>query len=260
MIAYGLAHQEFQMLREKQVELKSEMSVAADMQNTFLRSPIPKINGVDIGVKSVPANELNGDYYYFTKGSDGRLEFAVADVMGKGVPAALCMSMIKYSMESYPEEQKSPANVLYNLNRLVERNVDAGMFITMLYAQYCPEGHKLRYASAGHEPGFYYNAETKSFSEMETKGLILGVTPESKYKEFELEINDGDMAIFFTDGLTEAKDGNRFIEIEEILDMIRKHIHLPAQEMVNEVYKCIERLQGFELRDDFTLAVLKKEV
>lgn len=260
MISYGLAHQEFQTLREKQVEFKSEISVAANMQNTLLRSPIPEIKGMDIGVKSVPANELNGDYHYFTKGTDGRLELAIADVMGKGVPAALCMSMIKYSMESYPEEQKSPGNVLYNLNRVVERNVEAGMFITMLYAQYCPNERKIRYASAGHEPGFYYNAEKKQFVEMEAKGLILGVMPETEYKEYELQMNDGDMVIFFTDGVTEAKDGDRFIETEEMLDMIRKYIHLPAQEMVAEVYKHIERLQEFELRDDFTLAVLKKEV
>jgi sigma-B regulation protein RsbU (phosphoserine phosphatase) len=260
MISYGLAHQEFQMLREKQVELKSEIAVAADMQNTLLGSPIPQIAGLDIGVKSVPAHDLNGDYHYFSKSADDRLELAIADVVGKGVPAALCMSMIKYSMESYPEEKKSPASILYNLNRVVERNVEAGMFITMLYAQYFPEEKKLKYASAGHEPGFYYNAETKLFTELETKGLILGVSEEVTYQEFEQEVNKGDMVIFFTDGVTEAKDGDRFIETEELLDVIRKYIHLPAQEMVDQVYKFFERLQNFELKDDFTLAVLKREV
>ena len=260
MISYGLAHQEFQMLREKQVELKSEIAVAANMQNTLLGSPIPEIEGIDIGIRSEPANDMNGDYHHFTKAADGRLELAIADVIGKGVPAALCMSMIKYSMESYPEEQKSPSNVLYNLNRVVEQNVDPGMFITMLYAQYCPLEEKVRYASAGHEPGYYYNAETETFVEMETKGLVLGVTPETKYKEFEQKMRAGDMIIFFTDGVTEAKEGNRFIETEELLDIMRNHIHLPAQEMVDQVYKYFERLQGFELRDDFTLAVLKKEV
>lgn len=260
MISYGLAHQEFQMLREKQVEIKSEMAVAANMQNTLLRSSIPEIDGLDIGIKSEPANDLNGDYHHFAKGSDGRLELAIADVIGKGIPAALCMSMIKYSMESYPEEQKKPADMLYNLNRVVERNVESGMFITMLYAQYCPNEKKIRYASAGHEPGFYYNAKKQTFTEMETKGLVLGVTPEAEYKEFEQEMHDGDMVVFFTDGVTEAKDGDRFIEMTEVLDVIKNYIHLPAQEMVNQVYKYFERLQGFNLRDDFTIAVLKKEV
>ncbi|MFA1822565.1 PP2C family protein-serine/threonine phosphatase [Virgibacillus oceani] len=258
MISYGLAHQEFQTLREKQVELKSEIAVAADMQNTLLGSTIPEIEGINIGVRSEPAHDLNGDYHHFSKTSDGRLEFVIADVMGKGVPAALCMSMIKYAMESYPEENKTPRSILYNLNRVVERNVEPGMFITMLYAQYFPEEKKMRYASAGHEPGFYYNAETKSFTEMETKGLILGVSPETRYQEFEQEMNEGDMVVFFTDGVTEAKDGDRFIETEELLDVIRKYIHLTAQELVDQVYKYFERLQGFELRDDFTLAVLKK--
>jgi sigma-B regulation protein RsbU (phosphoserine phosphatase) len=260
MISYGLAHQEYQMLREKQVELKSEIAVAANMQDTLLGSSIPEIKGIDIGIKSVPAHDLNGDYHHFSKTADGRLELAIADVIGKGVPAALCMSMIKYAMESYPEENKAPGSILYNLNRVVERNVDPGMFITMLYAQYSPEENKVKYASAGHEPGFYYDAETKTFTEMETKGLILGVTPEAEYKEFEQEMNKGDMVVFFTDGVTEAKDGDRFIEMGELLDVIRTYIHLPAQEMVDQVYKFLERLQGFELRDDFTLAVLKREV
>jgi sigma-B regulation protein RsbU (phosphoserine phosphatase) len=258
MISYGMAHQEFQTLREKQVEYKSEIALAANMQNTLLGSPIPEIKGLDIGVRSVPAHDLNGDYHHFSETADGRLELAIADVIGKGVPAALCMSMIKYAMESYPEENKTPSSILYNLNRVVERNVDPGMFITMLYAQYSPDEKKVIYASAGHEPGFYYNAETESFTEMETKGLVLGVTPETEYQEFEQEMNEGDMAVFFTDGVTEAKDGDRFIETEELLDVIRTYIHLPAQEMVDQVYKYFERLQGFELRDDFTLAVLKK--
>src|SRR5690625_7168601 len=91
MIAYGLAYQEFQVLREEQLKLKSEISVAASMQDTFLATTKPKIEGIDIGVISVPAEQMNGDYHHFVKGKDGSLGVAIADVIGKGVPAALCM-------------------------------------------------------------------------------------------------------------------------------------------------------------------------
>src|SRR5699024_5843837 len=98
MIAYGLAHQELQTLKEEQLELKSEISVAANVQKTLLATKKPNINGIDIGAISVPAEQMNGDYHHFVKGKDGSLKVAIADVIGKGVPAALCMSMIKYSM------------------------------------------------------------------------------------------------------------------------------------------------------------------
>ena len=138
MISYGIAHQEIQSLREKQFAIQSEISVAANMQNTLLKTEIPQAKGIDIGAISVPAHQLNGDYYHFVKGKDGTIGLAIADVIGKGIPAALSMSMIKYAIDSYPEESMKPKVILENLNRVVERNVDPNMFITMIYAQYSP--------------------------------------------------------------------------------------------------------------------------
>lgn len=258
MISYGLAHQEFQTLREQQIELKSEIAVAAGVQHTLLATSKPEIEGLDIGVISVPANQMNGDYYHFIKGEDGSLGVAVADVTGKGVPAALCMSMIKYSMDSFPEETMSPKAILSNLNRVVERNIDPSMFITMFYAQYNPKVNKLLYSTAGHEPGFYYSAKTDAFSEIEAKGLVLGVSKETKYQQYEQCVDKGDMIVLLTDGVTECRQGDRFIESDEVLEVIKEHIHLPAQEIVEHVYKHFERLQNFQLRDDFTLIILRK--
>ncbi|MUV38506.1 Phosphoserine phosphatase [Lentibacillus sp. JNUCC-1] len=260
MIYYGLAHQEFQSLREKQLALQSEIAVAANVQDTLLATAKPDIEGLDIGVISVPAHQMNGDYHHFIKGKDGSLGIAMADVVGKGVPAALCMSMIKYSMDILEEEKMIPAKILKYLNRVVERNVDTGMFITMFYAQYLPTTQMLHYASAGHEPGFIYNAETDDFSEIETAGLVLGVMADSEYPSYKQPVNIGDMIILLTDGVTECRRGEEFISREEILDVIREYMHLPAQEIVDRVYKYFERLQDFQLRDDFTLLIMKREV
>lgn len=260
MIAYGIAHQEYQQLREKQSELKSEISVAASMQETLLETKKPTIDGLDIGVISVPAHQMNGDYHHFVKGRDGSLGIAIADVIGKGIPAALCMSMIKYAMDSYPEDAMTPKAILANMNRVVERNVDPSMFITMFYAQYLPSDHTLRYASAGHEPGFYYNSSQDTFEELTTKGLVLGVTPDTTYPQYELKIESNDMVILLTDGVTECRDGERFIERQEVLDVIKRYAHLPVQKIVDQTFKYFERLQDFELRDDFTLLILRREV
>ncbi|HLR52229.1 MAG TPA: PP2C family protein-serine/threonine phosphatase [Candidatus Avamphibacillus sp.] len=260
MISFGMALQENQVLREKQFALKSEISVAANMQHTLLSTKKPKVKGLDIGVISVPAHQMNGDYYHFVQGDDDSVGIAIADVKGKGIPAALCMSMIKYSMDSFPEHSMSPSQILKNLNRVVEKNVDASMFITMFYMQYLTEENKLLYASAGHEPGFFYNAKDGQFEEIETKGLVLGVAPEFEYTQYERFLEKGDVVILLTDGVTESKVGERFMEKNEVLDIIEQYIHLPAQEAVEHVYKQFERIQDFQLRDDFTLLFLKKEV
>ncbi len=260
MISYGIAHQEYRTLREQQSELKSEIAVAANMQDTLLATEKPDIDGLDIGVVSVPAHQMNGDYYHFVTGEDGSLGIAVADVIGKGIPAALCMSMIKYSMDSLTEETMQPQMILKNLNRVVERNVDPSMFITMFCAQLFPMDGKVWYSSAGHEPGFYYNAEQNTFEEIKAKGLVLGVNPDTDYRQYERRLHQGDMFILLTDGVTECRQGERFIESEEVLNVLARFSDLPAQEMVNKVYKHFERLQNFHLRDDFTLIVLKKEV
>ncbi|WP_096270958.1 PP2C family protein-serine/threonine phosphatase [Paucisalibacillus globulus] len=260
MIAYGLAHQEYQLLREKQLRIKSEIDVAAGMQSMLMQSEVPNTDELDIGVISVPANQMNGDYHHFVKGKDGAISIAIADIIGKGIPAALSMSMIKYAMDSFPESEMSTNAILASLNRVVERNVDPSMFITMFYAQYKPDTGKLYYSSAGHEPGFYYSNKTKSFHEFEAKGLVLGVDPDTTYVQSEIDIEKDDMVILLTDGVTECRKGDTFIERDELLEVIKTYMHLPAQDIVNHVYRYFERIQNFQLRDDFTLVILKKVV
>lgn len=258
MISYGLAHQEFQTLREEQFKLKSEISVAASMQETLLATSKPDISGLDIGAISVPAEQMNGDYHHFVKDRDGTLGVAIADVIGKGVPAALCMSMIKYAMESFPGQSMSPQSILGSLNRVVEKNVDPGIFITMFYGHYSPATGKFQYASAGHEPGYHFDAKKNQFTEIKTKGLVLGVLPDSTYSDYECQLGKNDMIILLTDGVTECRTNGEFIEVSAILEVIKEYAHLTAQELVNHVYRHFERLQNFHLRDDFTLIIIKK--
>ncbi|MCA0985120.1 PP2C family protein-serine/threonine phosphatase [Halobacillus yeomjeoni] len=260
MISYGLAYQEYQSLRERQLELKSEISVAANMQKTLLSTVKPELDELDIGALSVPAKQMNGDYHHFVYDGDGALGIAVADVIGKGVPAALCMSMIKYSMDSFPEMRMDPSVILGSLNRVVERNVDSSMFITMFYGMYDTKDHTFSFSSAGHEPGFYYHKDKDEFEEIDVPGLVLGVSAETTYKQKQLKVEQGDMVILLTDGVTECRQGDRFIEQEEILHVIKSYAHLPSQEIVEQVYKHFERLQDFQLRDDFTLIILRRNV
>ncbi|MCY8943268.1 PP2C family protein-serine/threonine phosphatase [Bacillus atrophaeus] len=259
MIGYGLAYQEHQTLRGIQQEIKSEIEIAANVQQTLLETKIPHEEALDIGAISVPAKQMSGDYYHFVRDKES-INIAIADVIGKGIPAALCMSMIKYAMDSLPETGIHPSQVLKNLNRVVEQNVDPSMFITMFYANYNMKSHKFTYASAGHEPGFYYCKKENKFYDLTAKGLVLGISQDFDYEEYEQHLDEGDMIVLFSDGVTECRSEDGFLERLDIQKLIEEHMCCPAQEMVQNIYESLLKLQDFQLHDDFTLIVLTRKV
>lgn len=258
MMGYGLAYQEHQSLRSKQLQLESEIEVAANVQQSLLIGEVPENSPLEIGVVSQPAKQMSGDYYHFVLDEHNCLGVAVADIIGKGIPAALCMSMIKYAMDSVPEQRDEPATVLKSLNRVVEQNVDASMFVTMFYGIYDPRVERFFFSSAGHEPGFFYCKATDSFEEMAADGVVLGLSQQTKYTESSRAINEGDMIILLSDGVTECRTEDGFVEREEILQLIRDNMHLSVGDIAENVYRKMERAQNFELRDDFTLIIMKK--
>src|SRR5699024_12395297 len=105
---------------------------------------------------------------------------------------------------------------------------DDDMFCTIFYSQYYCDEIILTYSSACHEPGFYYNAKQDVFKEIKAKGLLLGVSPKAKYRQYELCLEKGDMVILLTDGVTECRQGDQFIERSEVLEIISKYAYLPA--------------------------------
>ncbi|AZB41386.1 phosphoserine phosphatase [Bacillus sp. FJAT-42376] len=259
MMGYGLAYQEHQILRDKQLEIKSEIEIAANVQQTLLETKIPVCDALDIGAVSIPSKQMNGDYHHFVQ-DDNHISIALADVIGKGIPAALCMSMIKYTMDSLPESRKDPGFVLENLNRVVEQNVDPSMFITMFYGMYDLESHLFSFASAGHEPGFYYSKQEDTFHDLDARGLVLGIDQNVKYKQYDKKVESGDMIVLLSDGVSESRSEDGFVERYAITDLIKKYEHLPAQKIADTIYQEFLSMQGFQLRDDFTFIIIRRNV
>lgn len=258
MINYGLALQERQSLLQRQEELRVEMDLAANVQETLLKTTMPALNGLDIGVLSVPARKMNGDYIYFISDDEGHAGVAIADVIGKGLPAALCMSMIKFGMDSLNDSLAFPKEVLSVVNRIVEKSIDDSMFVSMFYGRYDAEKAILTYGSAGHEPAILYRAKTREFEELYAKGLLLGVSPSATYEEHNVQLEENDLVIMMTDGVTEGRTDEGFIEREVIFEMIESKKDESAQTIVQYVYDELERMQNADLRDDFTLVIYKK--
>lgn len=256
MIGYGIQYQDTENLVNRQKELEYEIEVAVGMQQTLLPDAPPPMSGIDIGVWSAAAKRMSGDYYNFVHHKDS-LGVAIADIIGKGIPAALCMSMIKYSMDRL-EQPLSPSEVLRGLNTVVERNVDPNMFITMVYGVYDSSSHHFRYATAGHEPGLYYDSRTKAFHELEAKGLVLGVSREVEYEEEEILLQSGDALIFFSDGVSECRIEGSFLERDQLTDLIGANLHLPAQQAVQSIYEQLLMMAGYQLQDDQTILIIKR--
>jgi len=258
MIRYGLAHAEHQSLLQQQEELKVEMDLAANVQGTLLKTTVPVVEGLEIGLVSVPARRMNGDYIYFLSDHVNNAGVAVADVIGKGLPAALCMSMIKFGMDGLQDATADPEKVLDVINRIVEKSVNDDMFISMFYGRYNVAESIFTYATAGHEPALFYDAKKGEFSELHAKGLLLGVVAKASYEQHSVKMETGDFVVMMTDGVTECRTEEGFIEPEVVMSLIHSLRHEPAQTIVDNVYKELEKMQNFELRDDFTLVIFKK--
>lgn len=258
IIGFGFSYRDYKALVRKMEAHDKEMDVAVSLQSMMLKTSIPKLDSIEIGAISVPAQRVNGDYFNLIDHRDGTMSFAVADVIGKGIPAALAMSMIKFGMDSYGHSQL-PSDGLKRLNRVVEKNVNQNMFVTMFYGLYEEVNSKFYYSSAGHEPGYIYRDDSDTFQELSARGIVLGINPSTRYDQEEHQLEIGDMIIVFTDGFSEIRRLNgEFVSTEELLEIIREYKHLHPQDIVQVVYEELLKQQDPKKRDDLTILIIKK--
>ena len=186
------------------------------------------------------------------------MSVAVTDVVGKGIPAALCMSMVKYGPDTLEFANNNPSFVLEVLNRIIEKSVDDSMFVSMFYGRYNIEENVFTYGSAGHEPALYYKSEEEIFYVLESKGLLLGVMPEVKYPQCDIKLGDADFILMMTDGVTEFRKKAGVDPLEIIQNLALTYNHLSAREMCEKLYEHLRELQELVLEDDFTVVIFKK--
>lgn len=258
MVHFGLTLREHQSLLEQQEELRIEMNIATKIQNLLLKTSVPQTDSIDIGMVSIPRRKMNGDYVHFLNDDENYVSIAVTDVVGKGVPAALCMSMVKYGLDTLEYANGNPSYVLEVLNKIIERSVDDSMFVSMFFGRFDVVQNIFTYGSAGHEPALYYKASENQFYSLESKGLLLGVMPEVKYPQFEIKLEDGDFIVMMTDGVTEFRE-QKDIDSREIIEtLLLSYKDMRAQSMCEMLYKDLQKLQNYNLDDDFTVVIVKK--
>jgi sigma-B regulation protein RsbU (phosphoserine phosphatase) len=249
--------------------LEEELRIAREIQMSLLPQGPLEMRGLSVTALCVPAREVGGDYYDFFRIGERRLGILIADVSGKGTSAALYMAELKGLMLSLSQIHTSPRALMLAADRIIAANLDARSFITMTYAVLDLEAGTMTYARAGHTPLMYVPGPGSPLDPhvriLAPDGLVLGLNIdngemfERLLEEHTLELHPGDLALFFTDGISEAmNEADDFFGEGRLGRLIEKHAHLSSDELRERVLREIQAFVGnAPQHDDMTMIFLK---
>ncbi|PLT33750.1 PAS domain S-box protein [Bacillus sp. V5-8f] len=248
-----------EQMKKEHAQIELEFNLASRVQKTLL-TQVQKLTlpeNTDLGVVSVPVRKLNGDFYNVVTNRE-QIRFGIADISGKGMAAAILMSMIKYAMDEI-DDQSLPHEILHELNQYCANYLDPSMFVTMFMGSFDIKTGIFRYASAGHEPGILYEAEKEKMIDINSKGAVLGLSKHTVYKTEELHLKPNDMVLLYTDGVTEERQNNEIDNNDKLKQFFASaDKQLPAQKIVDTLYEEIQKKQEGQVFDDQTILLFKK--
>jgi len=250
-----LHHEELHMQR-----LERELNVAQQIQMSMLPKIHPTYAGWDFAALYEPARIVGGDFYDFFELPDGRLGIVVADVADKGIPAAIFMALSRTTIRATALPCCTPAEALLATNRVILQETHSNMFLTVFYTLLDPATGNLMYANGGHNRPVVWRAESQSFEELRAPGVIIGALDGIRIENRECSLASGDIAVFYTDGVTEAMNA----DLEEFGEtrmrtVIAEHVHESAQAIVDALMCAVAEFEGLAPRsDDVTIVVLRR--
>jgi len=270
--AVAIEHDELTVELLKKERLDRELEIGAEIQLQLLPRQCPKIPGVSLAALCQPANRVGGDYYDFIPtnhnqsrpGNAGnRWGIVIGDVMGKGVPAALIMTMTRGMLRGEVLNDHSPARILQKLNRVMYADLEnSHRFVTLFYSEYDPQTRILSYSNAAHNPPLLWQAKTLTVERLDTSGVLIGLDAESQYEDAQVKLEPGDTIIYYTDGFTDAanQSGDRFDEENLICAFHWACEHcLSPQAILEYLFAQVQQFIGSANSngDDMTLVVLQ---
>jgi sigma-B regulation protein RsbU (phosphoserine phosphatase) len=262
-------------LRKKE-RLDREMEIGAEIQHQLLPRNCPSIEGIALAARCQTANRVGGDYYDFIPANYdkirsrqlGRTEstrwsLAIGDVMGKGVPAGLIMTMLRGMLRAEVLNGHSPARILQHLNHVMYGDLEnSNRFVTLFYSEYDTQTRTLSYSNAAHNPPLLWKAATKTIARLDTLGMLIGLDMDTQYHDGQVQLEPGDTIIYYTDGFTDAANarGERFDEenLTRAFQWACLHYDNP-QAILEYLFQQVQHFIGAARHadDDMTLVVVQ---
>ena len=248
--------QQYQALREKEA-MERELTIAREVQRELLPRACPVMPGLMLSGACRPAIGVGGDYYDYLQFSEDRLGLVIADVAGKGIPAALLMAGLQASVRSLAGPAVEPGEVNRRLNGMLYRSTSTSRYATLFFAIYDARRRLLQYSNAGHFPPLHIKAG--SVERLTADGIPLGLMEEALYGQGQRELETGDLLAMYTDGIVEAPnpEGVEFGE-DRLVEVLRRHETTNLDSLVLVVMDELSRwTHGGAAHDDATLVLVR---
>jgi serine phosphatase RsbU (regulator of sigma subunit) len=246
--------------RLERERLERELALASEIQQRFQPTAPPHVSGYELQGISFPCYEIGGDYYDFIERDDGRLVIALGDVSGKGTAAALLMSSLHAAIHAQSASHNSLSATISAVNRYLADNIPANRFVTLFYAELDPESGALSFLNAGHNPPLIVHA-AGTVEQLASGGLPLGIKPDAEYREGRTQLQQGDVLVIYSDGVTEAVSptGEEF-GATRLYEVVSRNIEASAAGIRDRIESSLTKFaQGTSAADDITLVIVKRQ-
>jgi sigma-B regulation protein RsbU (phosphoserine phosphatase) len=240
--------------------IAEQMRLAGTIQRRMIPRESPVILGLDIAADYIPCFDVGGDFYDFLRISHTCIGLAIADVIGKGIPAAIMTSSFRGALRAYTDSkigEDTVEEIIKKLNKMACRECKDGEFVSMFYSIIDVKAMTITYCNCGHDPTVLIRGA--EIMELEKGGLVLGLEPQAEYETATLRLKDGDCLLFYTDGLTDAVNfDGQFWGRKNLLETAKKYINGPAEHMVKNILGYRRRFVGLAHQTDDTSIIVVK--
>jgi sigma-B regulation protein RsbU (phosphoserine phosphatase) len=245
-----------QLVEKRRIE--SQLSIAREVQISLLPRRPPDLPGYEFAGINLPTWQIGGDCYDYISLPGGAAGVAIADVSGKGVPAALIMATFRAALRTQVRIDHEISHVMRAVNRLLLESIGQSAFVSAVYGVVAPGNGTFSYSNCGHNPPLLLNRKAE-MKRLNCGGPALGVFHDARFDAEEVRFDPGDMLVLYTDGVVEVMDDKAQEFGEERLELIlRNSTHLPAEEIIRAVVDQTRSFAGQEsYPDDFTIVVIR---
>ena len=244
--------------------LENELNTASEVQRILLPSKAPNLDGYLISGLNVPAKIVSGDYYDYFKIDETKLGIVIADVSGKGVPASLITAMCRSVVRANASNNHCPAEVLKKVNRQLFPDIREDMFVSLAYLIVEANSGKIKIARAGHDAPLHYSSKTQNINPINAPGIAIGIDSgdvfDKSIQSMELNLEEGDILLLYTDGVNEASDirGEEF-GTDRLNEILANTSNLGAEKVIKAIENEVISFSGdVPQNDDITLIAVEK--